>query len=451
MKSPLWQVSKKGKSRWLFLGSKANLTANLGMFAIKKTKPINYGARMAQNYKQLDDNELAELFDLHALFLLNKPEGRRLSLTIVDFSKIVWQNRDLSDAQIIGCNFSGAKFVNCRFDRADLSQCNFQSADFRRASLRFAVLRGANLINADLSMADLTCADLRENHQVEMRSSNKLQIIRHEARASSAVNALFNGATMDNSRLDKMDLGGANFKDSSLKGASLEKTVLTNCDFTGANLAGARLVEAQLGGAIFHEAILTGAEFGKVAVQGEKFRGAVLSLSATEQEQASTLKSMAKAHELWWQTNGKSGKPANFDDTDLRPMGNDFVQMRLTALSAKNCIATGLLFHDTQLQGANFEGADLRGASFANADLRGANFKGARLVKCDFTAANLGPLPVSPASPKYADFSNSDLRYAKFDDANLLNALFHGADTSETSFKNASIMAPKNAPTAFVA
>ena len=64
---------------------------------------------------------------------------------------------DLSEASLIGANFSAAKLGMANLRRADLRAVNLSGAD-----LSFADLSGAHLHGADLSTVDLSGANLSE-------------------------------------------------------------------------------------------------------------------------------------------------------------------------------------------------------------------------------------------------------------------------------------------------
>lgn len=215
--------------------------------------------------------------------------------------------------------------------------------------------------------------------------------------------------------------------------------MLKNCDFSGANLAGATLKGALIDGAIFYDAILTGTNFGQNLPASDNLTGALLSISKNDNTNKNNLIQALINHQTWYETNGNSGKVAVFENIDLRVISQYFKERCLTALNAKGCIAAGILFLESQLQGANFENADLRGASLIKADLRGANFRNARLIKANFSHSNLGSLIIGNQN-KIADFSNADLRYACFDNAFLHEANFANAKTDDASFNGANVL-----------
>ncbi|MCZ8190638.1 MAG: pentapeptide repeat-containing protein [Microcystis sp. LE19-338.1B] len=86
-----------------------------------------------------------------------------------DFYGLNFSQVDLSDAKLMGCNFSlsDAKLMGCNFSQANLSRVNLTNADLTgadlsHANLSKADLTGANLSHADLSKANLTGANLTD-------------------------------------------------------------------------------------------------------------------------------------------------------------------------------------------------------------------------------------------------------------------------------------------------
>ncbi len=394
---------------------------------------------------------LDEMIAQHKRFIEARPNGKKLVLRHCDLTGLDISNRDLSDAELLNCDFSRANLTNSKLERARLNCSIFRSASLSRANLSKSDLRGCVLASADLSMANLRCADLREENTTQSSNAESTLKYGDAARPTDANLTNFNGADMENSRMGSIIAYGASFQHASLKGAGFAKAQLKNCDFTGANLAGADMNGAMLEGAIFHEAILTSTVFGSSRPKGDAIRGAVLNVEITHGVNMQDMIKALDKHQIWCKSEGESGEPTNFDDSDLRLISSEFKERKLTAFSAKNSIATGIVFMESELQGANFENADLRGASFVKTDLRGANFARAKLVKADFRQANLSPLKLPNGAMKNSDFRGADLRYSTFESANLLGANFEGADKSEASFKNSNIMPTGNLPKAFVA
>lgn len=395
--------------------------------------------KMNQHLARILPDNLEELLKLHKNYLNGGASGQRLIIKFADFSDLNFHDFDFSEAIFISCDFSRANLENCCFDGSSVSGCNFSNAKMKSVSMVKADIRGAILRGADLAMANLEDADLREGKIPKIDNSNQISNIDSIDRPTDAQNANFSGANLGNSKMGNIAAYGANFQFSTLNGANLAGALLKNCDFSGANLAGATLKGALIDGAIFYDAILTGTNFGQNIPASNNLTGALLSVGKQENANKNNLIQSLINHQTWYETNGSTGNVANFENLDLRVISQYFKERCLTALNAKNCIAAGILFMESQLQGANFENADLRGASFIKSDLRGANFRNARLIKANFSHANLGSLIIGNIN-KISDFTNADLRYACFDNAFLHEANFANAKTDDASFAGANVL-----------
>jgi hypothetical protein len=109
--------------------------------------------------------ELAQILELHKLWLLGRPGGKQANLSGMDLSGVC-----LSRAKLFNSILQHTKLCNSDLSYADLRRSDLRYANLNHANLRYidlsdASLRWANLQNADLKIAildaDLYGADLR--------------------------------------------------------------------------------------------------------------------------------------------------------------------------------------------------------------------------------------------------------------------------------------------------
>jgi hypothetical protein len=112
--------------------------------------------------------------------------------------KSLWNEIDLSNADLSDTNLRGADLSNVNLSGSDLSRSTLTEADFTNSSLSGAALTKCDLILADLTGVDLTDADLQ-------------------------------GANLTGATLRAATLSGANFKASSFR-----QTILANVDLSEA-------------------------------------------------------------------------------------------------------------------------------------------------------------------------------------------------------------------------
>jgi uncharacterized protein YjbI with pentapeptide repeats len=189
-----------------------------------------------------------------------------LDLAGLDFKGARLSHSDLYGTDLTGANLKGADLSHTRLDRsvlirADLSGANLTGATIFRPTVytdlssdladapRFAGanLTGirvmANLSGADFRGADLTGADL---HPLESRAGQGTI-------TTLAKNVLkscdFSGATMKGANLNRAVLTFSRFVGTDLRDADLSETDLSKADLTGADLTGTDLTKADLYGA----------------------------------------------------------------------------------------------------------------------------------------------------------------------------------------------------------
>jgi uncharacterized protein YjbI with pentapeptide repeats len=333
---------------------------------------------------------LASALQNHQRFVRRQPGGMRAMLR---FAQLPGENltaRLLDDADFTGADLGRAVLRQASAARASFYGANLSLADLTLVRAAGADLRGANLCGARLNGSVLDGADMRR--AVLASAHDGFQLIR-----PTEMSVSLNGVDMS-----EADAGRVDFSHCSLKGARLRGAV-----FTGAILEGADLTGAQVTGIVFRDAILTGVDVAALNLPPSSLEGCLLDPDGAALAARPAMLAALNAAELWGMTNGREGRPANFDGMDLRVLGNALVGRTLAALSARGAIAAGVSFRGAQLQGSIFEGADLRGADFGEADLRGSNFASAWLSYADLDSANMEPLPLKEGGYKAVDFTRA--------------------------------------------
>ena len=110
---------------------------------------------------------------------------------------------------------------------------------------------------------------------------------------------------------------------------------------SGVDLSGADLSGADLAGADLKDAILVGAKTWSWNVQNANMEGVLTDAPAGADIAEIPVDEMLRAHALWCESGGRSGKPSSFDATDLRSL-KSIRGLNLTALSAKGAVFYGL-------------------------------------------------------------------------------------------------------------
>ena len=132
-----------------------------------------------------------------------------------------------------------ADFRNADLKNARLNDVNLEKANLNGARLNGAVLKSVNLKEASLEYADL--------------------------RFVRAINATFDGASMEYADFKDAILTASTFKDARLASANFENTYLGHVNFAGATLWDANFAYAHIGGCHFREASIGGAQWTSIA------------------------------------------------------------------------------------------------------------------------------------------------------------------------------------------
>ena len=129
----------------------------------------------------------------------------------------------------------------------------------------------------------------------------------------------------------------------------------------------------------------------------------------------SELKAILKDHKLWIQSDGKQGKRAYLQGTDLGDANLDGANLTgadldgacLHGANLCNANLTDANLQFASLYGANLQGANLRGANLQDADLRDAKFttnfkKVGWFCGATFSEDQIPWVALNPKYPKWA-------------------------------------------------
>jgi uncharacterized protein YjbI with pentapeptide repeats len=304
--------------------------------------PIEAGANLS--FQNLSNFDLSGLDLTGTNFYgatMDKVNLKGATLNEADFTNATLKSADLSESTMFRALFPLANLTGANLSNANMEQAEFGGAKLGDADLRGSVLKYLNLTGATLSNANfqdsapnlLRCASNVKGVPINLPS-------RWVLRAGWLL-----GPNSSCEGLYAKDLAGLN-----LDGANLANANLVNANLTGASLIGTTLRDTNLTGAT-----LDGVRSGKILV------GPRNTLPAG-----------------WAISNGYLfGPKANLsyeilDNFDLK----------------------GLVFEDT-----NFEGASLRNVDLSHTNIKRANFKDADLENADLTGAEIDG----------ADFSSSKM------------------------------------------
>lgn len=343
----------------------------------------------------ISQSDLNRMLDDHEAFIARQG-GVRAILRNAKLDGLSLANRNLFDvdmtgASLVGADLHGANLTHVKLSGADLRDCNLRNARLERADLRGASFKGANLAYATLDNADLGSATMVAEGKAA-----------HPGAAGDGVdfsNCSLRNASFGNAKLDK-----ANFSDALLQGAVFRGAALANAEFRGAVLLGVNLKELQ--------------------VPPEALKDCITSPSQDAEARAEAVAEAILGHHAWVTSNGLSGRPAQIDGEDLRPLGDRLRGLHLAGISARGVIALGVDFTSCQLQAAKFEGADLRGALFINADLSGTNLDQAKLAHANFTNAVIQDLVLRDGRTVKAQAQSAQAAPEQFHAAKMTSKTF---------------------------
>lgn len=393
---------------------------------------------MTGGLKRLGHEELRKAFIAHRKFLRKEAGGVRLILKFTLMKSLDLSEMDFTDAILTGCNFENSRIQNTKFIKADLDGCIFDKVHAAGANFSNSSLRGTKFREADLTGVCFKAADFR--HTAIARSHDKeTWKLHNDNNGKLKIATDFSNSLLEKVNMSEINGEGAVFANCFLSGAKFDGANLRECDLSNSVLHEASFKGALLEGANLKNSLISKECFDALGGANSEIEEIRIMAKAQHEKTEDIIETMALKHQEWWDTKGRKGRHANFEDLDISHLKRFFGGMRLTALKANSCNANGVFFAQAQLQGASFKGADLRSANFIGCDLRGANFTGANLVGADFRGANLSVLGIREDLKRFADFSKADLENCKFAKANLIGAIFKDAKTKGAAFGGATI------------
>lgn len=134
-----------------------------------------------------------------------------------------------------------------------------ERADFCNADLKNARLNGVNLEKANLNGARLNGAFLKSANLKEA------SLERADLRFVRAMNATFDGASLEYADFREAILTASTFEDARCAFANFEESKLGHVNMTGASLGAANFAYADIGGCHFREAFIGGAKWTSIA------------------------------------------------------------------------------------------------------------------------------------------------------------------------------------------
>ncbi|MGZ0174642.1 MAG: pentapeptide repeat-containing protein, partial [Planctomycetales bacterium] len=257
----------------------------------------------------LDDPQL-EMFHASAAGILLAAEPRwrpenhaKLTLVHAVLDGAEWDGIELPSVLLSSVSLMRASLVGSELMVAKLDFANFQSADLRDANLT-----GVDAVQANFSEADL-CGVVAQS-------------------------AYFTFVTFEGAKLDEARLDHAMFRGANLKNASFREACLLDADFK----------EAVVDGADFRDAVLDTADFDDVALGRANLHGASFYGSSLQRCNLEFI---------------EPGLGADFRAARL-------MEAHLTGAQLPNARMANADLRSTGLADINLEGADLRGALLDN-------------------------------------------------------------------------------------
>jgi uncharacterized protein YjbI with pentapeptide repeats len=201
----------------------------------------------------LGNPEMVKYFDNNLYDLLvSCSEKRRL----IDWNS--WRNKNRThDPQLSHADLRDAFLV-----KANLNKINLSHADLSRAKLCRANLSNANLASADLRCADLTEADLTNAHLACIIISESFGMeLKEEILNEKVRNRLRSFHFSFLTKLNQSKLCRANLRGANLSGVDLTGANIAFADLHGVNLTSAIIINSRLIKANMKRAIMIGADF----------------------------------------------------------------------------------------------------------------------------------------------------------------------------------------------
>lgn len=240
-------------------------------------------------------------------------------------------------------------------------------------------------------------------------------------------------ARMTSADLESAELQAANFENANLSKVNLNRAKLGGAMLKGANLSEANLSEADLQSACLDDSNMRGVVLNATNLQHTSTNNVVVPESLSHLDD--NVRNRMVRHHKWIRTNGKEGRPANLEGSDLA--GVNLRGVNLSGMSIKASNLESCNFNDTICLFTFFQESKLSNASFRNADLDAANFHHCVLKDADFRGAKLRPIETASDDPNVKakrwrpNFSGAILSGSDFSGAYVSGAYFRAADLTD--------------------
>jgi uncharacterized protein YjbI with pentapeptide repeats len=353
-----------------------------------------------------DRGELDRLLTAHEDYVRGLG-GKALRLRGADLRGCNLSSRNLSEADFSGATLTLASLFGSNLTQAKLCCANLQESDLQSAKFIKADLRGAIFKGAKISYARFDGADVRPARVAVVKQGGETHIRMLDRDDESWQPG------------DKRDACNADFTNCSLKSVSFTGARLEHADFGGAFLQDVDFNGAKLFKASFRGAVLMDTDITAFQLPPEALDGCIFNIAAPEPAKRGELIKRLAAHIAWVESGGRDGRSAQLDGADLRHVRDQFAGKPLIGISARQTLAVGIDFSNSQLQGARFDGADLRGANFSGADLSGVSFRNAKLAHACFDRAVLRKIELISGGIAMPDLTGTEITRRQFESAIL--------------------------------
>lgn len=285
-----------------------------------------------------------------------------------------------------------------RFPPLDLAGTPLEAQDFSRITLAGLVVVNAHGPRSDWSMSRLEGVNLAgaQLFEADFSGATFQRVVLDDSVLDRAIarGASFSGSSFVRARAPGLAAEGASFANVRAVAANFDGANFTDADFESADLRASRFAGANLSGAKLTNADLRGADVSRANLAGASLRG------------------------------------ARVDCATRFPRGFNTDAALLVPLDL--CGGTYALdFRGKDLAGVSFRDLDMRGALFARARLAGADFAGANLDGADFEGATGFDGSFAPASAREASLERITGPLDALGATDLRNARLAGVEGAE--------------------
>ena len=147
-----------------------------------------------------------------------------------------WAGKDLSNAQMPGCDLQGSTLTRCIATGINLEGANLRSACLDGTDMTNANLKHTILLNCSLAECTMKDTDLRDaTYDVEAYAKKGWLV------AAKIGQVDWRGKNLSGCDLSQVNIAGANLKSCFLTNTQLIDAVLNNCNLSYCNLEGAAM------------------------------------------------------------------------------------------------------------------------------------------------------------------------------------------------------------------